>query len=301
MVVRHGILREDEVHVVGTDVLHAELGGQLQQRLVHPQLVLVDIRILLRVARGMQLQFEVIVVAEDPLEPLHHALGLLHVVVHDGLGHLAAQTCRAADQPFVVLFEQLLVDARLVIEPLGKRVGDHLAEVVVAFEVLGQQDQVVAGLLVLVLLETVFHHVDLTAEDRLHPGVRSGVVEILDTVHIAVVGDGDSIHPQRFGAFDERLDGRGAVEDRILGMYVQMDEFRHGRNSSNLSHNKDRDISAEFMAGLLHFINKIPNFRYPTKTERLCKTKPWLYWRNTTPSQKPRSRNPCSTAQGSGR
>ena len=93
MVVRHGILREDEVHVVGTDVLHAELGGQLQQRLVHPQLVLVDIRILLRVARGMQLQFEVIVVAEDPLEPLHHALGLLHVVVHDGLGHLAAQTC----------------------------------------------------------------------------------------------------------------------------------------------------------------------------------------------------------------
>ena len=39
----------------------------------------------------------------------------------------------------------------------------------------------------------------------------------------------------------------------------------------------ERDISAEFVAGLLHFINKIPNFRYPTKTERLCKTKPWLY------------------------
>ena len=177
----------------------------------------------------------------------------------------------------MVLFEQLLVDARLVIEPLGKRVGDHLAEVVVAFEVLGQQDQVVAGLLVLVLLETVFHHVDLTAEDRLHPGVRSGVVEILDTVHVAVVGDGDGIHPQCFGAFDERLDGRGAVEDRILGMYVQMDEFRHGRNSSNLSHNKDRDISAEFVAGLLHFINKMLNFKYPTNTEKLCKTKPWLY------------------------
>lgn len=87
------------MHVVGTDVLHAELGGQLQQRLVHPQLVLVDIRILLRVARGMQLQFEIIVVAEDPLEPLHHALGLLHVVVHDGLGHLAARSSRAADSP----------------------------------------------------------------------------------------------------------------------------------------------------------------------------------------------------------
>jgi len=54
-------------------------------------------------------------------------------------GTFAAQTCRAADQPFVVLFEQLLVDARLVIEPLGKRVGDHLAEVVVAFEVLGRR------------------------------------------------------------------------------------------------------------------------------------------------------------------
>ena len=231
MVVRHGILREDEVHVVGTDVLHAELGGQLQQRLVHPQLVLVDIRILLRVARGMQLQFEVIVVAEDPLEPLHHALGLLHVVVHDGLGHLAAQTCRAADQPFVVLFEQLLVDARLVIEPLGKRVGDHLAEVVVAFEVLGQQDQVVAGLLVLVLLEAVFHHVDLAAQNRLDPGVRGGIVEVLDAVHVAVVGNGDGVHAEGLGPLDERLDGGGAVEDRILGMYVQMDEIGHGSNS----------------------------------------------------------------------
>ena len=33
----------------------------------------------------------------------------------------------------------------------------------------------------------------------------------------------------------------------------------------------------EFMAGLLHFINKMLNFKYPTNTEKLCKTKPWLY------------------------
>ena len=37
------------------------------------------------------------------------------------------------------------------------------------------------------------------------------------------------------------------------------------------------DISADFVAGLLHFINKMLNFKYPTNTEKLCKTKPWLY------------------------
>ena len=30
------------------------------------------------------------------------------------------------------------------------------------------------------------------------------------------------------------------------------------------------------MAGLLHFINKMLNFKYPTNTEKLCKTKPML-------------------------
>ena len=136
---RHGILGEDEVHVVRTDILDAVFGRQLQNHLIDAQLVFVDVRVLLRIARRVQLQFEVIVFAEDVLEPLDHALGLLDVVVHDGLRHFAAQARRAADQPLVVLFDQLLVDTRLVIESLGKRVGDHLAEVVIAFKVLGQQ------------------------------------------------------------------------------------------------------------------------------------------------------------------
>ena len=231
MVVRHSILGEDEVHVVRTDILDAVFGRQLQNHLIDAQLVFVDVRVLLRIARRVQLQFEVIVFAEDVLEPLDHALSLLDIVVHDSLRHFAAQARRAADQPLVVLFDQLLVDTRLVIESLGKRVGDHLAEVVIAFEVLGQQDQVVAGLLVLVLLETVFHHVDLAAQNRLDPGVRGGVVKVLDAVHVAVVGNGDGVHAEGLGPLDERLDGGGAVEDRILGMYVQMDEIGHGSNS----------------------------------------------------------------------
>ena len=231
MVVRHGILGEDEVHVVRTDILDAVFGRQLQNHLIDAQLVFVDVRVLLRIARRVQLQFEVIVFAEDVLEPLDHALGLLDVVVHDGLRHFAAQARRAADQPLVILFDQLLVDTRLVIESLGKRVGDHLAEVVIAFEVLGQQDQVVAGLLVLVLLEAVFHHVDLAAQNRLDPGVRGGIVEVLDAVHVAVVGNGDGVHAEGLGPLDERLDSGGAVKNRILGMYVQMDEIGHGSNS----------------------------------------------------------------------
>ena len=223
VVVRHGILGEDEVHVVRTDIPDAEFCRQSEDRLVDPKLVFVDVGVLLRVARRVQLHFEVVILAENPLEPLNDTFGLSHVVAHDRLRQFAAQAGRAANQPFVIVPQQLLVHARLVVESLGEGVGDHLAEVVVAFEVFGQQDQVVAGLLVLVLLEAVFHHVDLAAEDGLDAQLGGRVVEVLHAVHVAVVGDRQRRHPERFGALEKRLDGRGSVENGVL----KMDEIGH--------------------------------------------------------------------------
>ena len=98
----------------------------------------------------------------------------------------------------------------------------------VAREVFGQQDQVVAGLFVLVLLEAVFHDVNFAAQDRLDARLGRRVVEGFDPVHVAVVGDGQRRHTELFGPLDKRLDGCRPVENGVLGMYVQMDEIRHG-------------------------------------------------------------------------
>ena len=46
------------------------------------------------------------------------------------------------------------------------------------------------------------------------------VEEILYAEHIAVVGNGQSLHTEGFGSFDERRYGRCAVQDGILRMYV---------------------------------------------------------------------------------
>ena len=220
MIVRHGVFGQNEMHVVRADVFDSAFGRQLQQGLIDQQLILVHVGVLARVTRRMELQLQVIVVPEDALEPAHDLFSLLHVVAHDGLGNFAAQTCRAADQSFVVLFQQFLVDTGLVIESFGKGVGDDLAEIVVTREVLGQQNQVIARLLVLVLFEAVAHDVGFAPQNRLDARIGGDVVEVLDAVHIAVVGNGQSLHTEGFGSFDERRYGRCAVQDGILRMYV---------------------------------------------------------------------------------
>src|SRR5712692_3452757 len=57
---------------------------------------------------------------------------------------------REREQPAVQLAQQLLVDARLVVEALAVAGGHELAEVAVALAVHGEEDQVVvaAGLVV---------------------------------------------------------------------------------------------------------------------------------------------------------
>ena len=175
----------------------------------------------------MELQFEVVVLTEYPLEPANHLFGLFHVAAHDSLGHLASQTGRATDQTLVILFEQLFVDTGFVVEAFGKGVGDDLAEVVISGQVLCQQDQVVTGLLVLVLLETVAHHIDFAPQNRLDTGRDCRIVKVLHTVHISVVRDGQRCHTQLLGPFYQRPDRRSAIQNRVLCMYVQVYEIRH--------------------------------------------------------------------------
>lgn len=98
-VVRLGIVFVHEVHVVGADHSDVVLRGQLAQVLVHVQLHGIGLVVGPLDGGLVELQFEVIVVAEDLLMPSDRLLGLFEVVGRDGARNLARQTGRTADQP----------------------------------------------------------------------------------------------------------------------------------------------------------------------------------------------------------
>jgi hypothetical protein len=71
-------------------------------------------------------------------------------------------------------------------------------------------------------------HVELTADDRLDPGLVALLVEVQDAVHVAVVGDAHGRLSVLDGGRDHVADPGGAVEHRVLGVLMQMDEgVRH--------------------------------------------------------------------------
>ena len=68
--------------------------------------------------------------------------------------------------------------------------------------------------------------VDLAAEDRLQAAVLRVVVEDDRREHVAVLGHGERRHLQLDRFVEQLVDAAGAVEQRELGVQVEMDELR---------------------------------------------------------------------------
>ena len=273
-VVRLGVVFVHEVHVVGADRAYPVSGGQFAQVSVHLELHGVGLVVGPLDGRLVELELQIVVVAEDPLVPEDRLLGLLHVVGRDRARHFARQTGRAADQSLVVLLDLHAVRTWAHVEALGPRLRDDLDEVVVTLQVLGQQDEVVAALvgLAFLVVQSAARHIDLAADDGFEselalqlcelllavgdlrrPGFSAAqllesflavgglvlelaldlldiVVELLDAEHVAVVRDGDAGLSVGHGLVHQTLDTGLSVEDRILGMYVKVNELGHCRN-----------------------------------------------------------------------
>ena len=101
-----------------------------------------------RVVRLVALQLQVIILAEQVLEPQHGFLRLGQLPLHDQLRDLPAQAGGADYQVLVIALQQLLVDARTAVEAFRPREGDHLDQVLVAILVLRQHDEVPAAAVV---------------------------------------------------------------------------------------------------------------------------------------------------------
>src|SRR5690606_17434647 len=75
--------------------------------------------------------------------------------------------------------------------------------------------------------------VRLDPDDRGDPGLLGGVEEVVRAVQVAVVGHGDVRHAHLVAGVEHVLQPRGTVQQRVLGVDVQVRErrLRHGAAS----------------------------------------------------------------------
>ena len=153
-----------------------------------------------------------------------------HLAVEDGLRDVAGEAGAERDYPLVVLLQQLVVDARLVIEAFGVPEGAERHEVGVARGIAGKKNEVVmprpffASRLVRARAGRL---VELRADDRRDALLAAFLVERHGPEHIAVVGERKMAHAEALRLGHERIDGGGSVEEGEIGMAMEMDERCH--------------------------------------------------------------------------
>ena len=220
-VVRLGLVLANVVQVVGHDERQSRLWGEAQQLFVEPALF--------RQAVVLELQEEAIL-AEDVAVFAGELAGQLPVVGFERLRDLAAKAGGQPDQPLAMSGEVVAIDARLVVVAVDVGVGDESAEVPVADEILGQQDQV-EGLgvgLALLVGHRPAGDIRLHADDRLDALGPGRLVERDRTIQRAVVRDGHRIHALLRRRIDQLRDPAEAVEQAELGVHVEVGEVVRG-------------------------------------------------------------------------
>src|SRR2546427_9612120 len=125
-----------------------------------------------------------------------------------------------------MLSEHLFVDAGLVIHALHLADRAEAHQVHVAIVVGSKQGQMVR-----VAVDAALSHesrarrdIDLAADDRLDAGVLARLVKVDRAVHDAVVGHPDRGHLELGRARDHGWDAAGPIEQRVLGVVVEVDE-----------------------------------------------------------------------------
>jgi len=214
------VLGFDVVHVIGHDERQPGFLCDFQQADVGDALFL----------QAVVLQLdEIVAFTEDVGVGAGQLQGAFQVAAQDAGGDLAVQAGGGADEPLAVFGQGFQVDARLVIEALQVSQRDQAGQVGIALGGLAQQELVVglgAGLLLaLAFQHGAVGHVGLAADDRPDARVLGFLVEIDDPVHDPVIGDGQGRHAQLLGLVDGLADAAAAVEQTVLGVEMQVDEW----------------------------------------------------------------------------
>ena len=122
----------------------------------------------------------------------------------------------------MIFCQQRLIYARSAVKTLYRSYGNKLDEVLISGQVFGQKDEVPARHVIFARLVVYSsrRNVGLHAEDRFYSVFSGHIVELLRSVHIAMVGYGQRCHSKLLGFVYKRRDTCGPVEYRVLGMNV---------------------------------------------------------------------------------
>ena len=155
---RAGVVLAQIMRIVGGHQRNAGLRGQAVDHGEHARIRL----------QAVVLQFqEEILRAEQVGVFVGQALGFFVTVRQQGLIDVAAQARRQRDQALGMPRQQVLIDARLVIEPVQVAGGNQLDQVAIAFLVLAQQHQVVVAVGVALDGVALLRDVHLAADHRM--------------------------------------------------------------------------------------------------------------------------------------
>ncbi|EJX10287.1 hypothetical protein EVA_01565 [gut metagenome] len=161
-----------EVYVVGADHFDAEFLSDFKDALVRLLLQRIGFAVGENGGIGhlVTLKFEVVVVTEYVLKPLGGLFGFVHVVVDDLLRDFSTDAGGTNNQPFVKLLQIFEIGTRTHIETIYPRTGHQFDEVMVAFLVFGEHNEVPARLVYLPFFQRLVsaaRHIHFTTKDLL--------------------------------------------------------------------------------------------------------------------------------------
>ena len=243
MVVGLGCFLILEVAVVGAYQLDVKLPCHLDKFLVSTLLQLVSLAVGKQtwiIGHFMALELEIVIIAKEIVVPLASLAGSFQVIMQNLGWHLACNTGRAYDEVFVILLQIGTVGSWAHVVTIHPRIAHQLDEVLVSIIILGKYNEVITAHIALILLSVGFGsacHIHLAAYDRLERfkslllavfiNLAAIVGEFLDAEHHTVVGYRHTLHAVLDGLIYQMWYLRLAVEDGVLGVYMQMNKIFH--------------------------------------------------------------------------
>ncbi len=208
------VLAAQVVHVAGADEAAAELARDLDDPLVA--------LVLRREAVLLHLEVDVLG-PEHVAEVVGVRARLVVTVLEQALAEARGQAACQRDHALREALDQAHVDRRLAaLQAVEEARRGELHEVAIAGVVGRQQRQVVALGPARAARGVVVDEVDLTAEDRLDAVLVARLIELDGPVHDAVVGQPERRLLELGGALRQRVDLARTVEQRVLGVDVEM-------------------------------------------------------------------------------
>ena len=185
------------------------------------------------------LDFHVVPVTEHFGIPRAQPLGFLVFSRQQQLRQFPGGTAGKQDQPFAVLLQDFFVDTGAVVKPFQERGGREFHQILKPNGIHGQQCQVITRFFDSTGSRFVESgtgsDIGFQSENRIDAGSAAFIVEFQRSVEIAVVGDGECVHPRPLHLFHNLIDPIGSIQQAVMRMAMQMCERRSRDNVSRIN------------------------------------------------------------------